>query len=268
MMTMRSRVAVAALLIAPIALAGAQRQEQTSNFTWSDRIDAGRTVRVTNINGSVTIRAGSGDRVEVTAVKHWRRGDPARLRISASKEGNDVRICPLYEDQDDCDDGNRRWNRRDRNRDDSRNDDVSVDFTVVVPRGVHVVTGTVNGDVAVAGVTEDVEAATVNGDVSVESGRGRLTATTVSGTVQARVNTKPSSMEFTTVNGGVRVYLSPDVGADVEMTSVNGDIRSDYEMVVRGGRWDSRDMRMHVGPAGGPRLRITTVNGMIELRKR
>jgi hypothetical protein len=33
MMTMRSRVAVAALLIAPIALAGAQRQEQTSNFT-------------------------------------------------------------------------------------------------------------------------------------------------------------------------------------------------------------------------------------------
>ena len=264
-MSMRSRVALAALLVAPMGITGAQREDQTSNFTWSDRIDAGRTVRVTNINGSITVRAGSGDRVEVTAVKHWRRGDPARLRISAAKEGNDIRVCPLYEDQDDCDDGNRRWNRRSRNRDD---DDVSVDFTVLVPRGVHVVTGTVNGSVSVAGATEDVEAATVNGDVTVESGRGRLTATTVSGSIKARVNTKPGAMEFTTVNGGVTVELAPDVGSDVEMTSVNGDIRSDFEMVVRGGRWDSRDMRMHVGPAGGPRMRITTVNGSIELRKR
>jgi DUF4097 and DUF4098 domain-containing protein YvlB len=132
---------------------------------------------------------------------------------------------------------------------------------------VHVVAGTVNGAVSVTGATEDVDAATVNGDVRVESGRGRLTAATVQGSVVASVRTRPSSMEFTTVNGSLVVELAQNIGADVEMTTVNGDIRSDYDMVVRG-RWNAHDMRMHVGPAGGPRMRLTTVNGSIELRKR
>ncbi len=266
-MSIRRRGLVAALALAPVAYAGAQRSEQTSEFKWADRIEAGRTVKVTNINGTVTFRQGTGDRVELIAVKRWRRGDPASVRISAGRDGRDVRICPLYQDQDDCDDNSdRNRNRRDR-RDYDNNNDVSVDFTVLLPRGVHVVAGSVNGAVSVSGATEDVEVGTVNGDVTVEWGRGRLTASTVQGSVRARVTTRPSSMEFTTVNGSVVVELASDIGADVEMTTVNGDIRSEYDMVVRG-RWNPSDMRMHVGPAGGPRLRMTTVNGSIELRKR
>src|SRR5262245_53849634 len=98
------RGVVAALIAAPIALSSAQRQEQTSEFRWSERVDAGRAVRVTNINGTVTLRAGSGDRVEVTAIKRWRRGDPASVKIYAARENGDIRVCPLYEDRQDCDD--------------------------------------------------------------------------------------------------------------------------------------------------------------------
>jgi hypothetical protein len=255
---------LAALVLAPIALTYAQRPEQTSDFKWSERIDAGRTVKTTNINGRVTYRQGTGDRVEVTAVKRWRRGDPATVRILAEKKGGDIRICPLYEGQDDCDDNNHRdWNR---NRNDDN--DVSVDFTVLVPRGVHVVAGTVNGSVNVSGATEDVEAATVNGDVTVESGRGRLSATTVSGSVLARVGTRPSAIEFTTVNGSIVAELASNIGADVEMTTVNGDLRSDYDIVVRSGRWNPTSMSAHIGPAGGPRMKVTTVNGSIELKKK
>src|SRR6476660_6608030 len=103
MMSIR-RGLLAALVVAPLAYGHAQRPAQTSEFKWSDRVDAGRTVKVTNINGTVTVRQGSGDRVELVAVKRWRRGDPASVRIAASKDGRDVRICPLYQDQDDCDD--------------------------------------------------------------------------------------------------------------------------------------------------------------------
>lgn len=266
-MSIRRRAMVTALVVAPMAYLSAQRPEQTSEFKWADRIEAGRTVKVTNINGTVTFREGTGDRVEVTAVKRWRRGDPTSVRISAGKDGRDVRICPLYHDQDDCEDNNDRGRRRRNNRNSDNDNDVSVDFTVLVPRGVHVIAGSVNGPVNISGATEDVEAGTVNGDVTVESGRGRLTASTVQGSVRARVITRPSAMEFTTVNGSVVVELASNIGADVEMTSVNGTIRSDYDMVVRG-RWDAHDMRMHVGPAGGPRMRLTTVNGSIELRKR
>src|SRR5690348_14383771 len=87
------------LMIAPVAISAAQRPEQTSDFRWSERIDAGRTVRVSNISGVVTVRAGSGDRVEVTAVKRWRRGDPASVKVYTARESGDIRICPLYNDQ-------------------------------------------------------------------------------------------------------------------------------------------------------------------------
>lgn len=264
-MSIRMRGLMAGLLLAPVAVATSQRPEQTSDFKWGERIDAGRTVKVSNINGTVTFRQGTGDRVEVTAVKRWRRGDPASVRILAAKAGGDIRVCPLYEDQDDCDDNDRRGSRR-RDRNDNQND-VSVDFTILVPRGVHVVAGTVNGAVSVTGATEDVDAATVNGDVTVESGRGRLTATTVSGTVRARIGTRPSTIEFTTVNGNVIAELAPNLGADVEMTTVNGELRSDYDIVMRNGRYNPYSLAAHVGPAGGPRMKLTTVNGSVELRK-
>ena len=267
----RTGVVLAALLAAPIALSSAQRQEQTSDFRWSERIEAGRTVKVTNINGTVTFRAGTGDRVEVTAIKRWRRSDPSSVKIYAARENGDIRVCPLYEDRDDCDDHGRRsdWRRRDRNdRNDDYDDDIQIDFTVLIPRGVNVVAATVNGPVSVTGATEDVNAATVNGDVTVESGRGRLSATTVSGTVRAIVVTRPTDMEFTTVNGNVIAELAPNVGVDVDMTTVNGNLKTDYDIVVRNGRWNPFNLSAHVGPAGGPRMKLTTVNGNAELRKK
>jgi hypothetical protein len=246
----------------------AQRPEQTSEFRWSERVEAGRTVKVTNINGPVTFRSGSGDRVEVTAVKRWRRGDPASVKIYAAREGGDIRVCPLYEDRDDCDDHGRRSDQRRRDRDDNRDDDIEIDFTVAVPRGVNLVAATVNGPVSVIGGTESVSAATVNGDVIVESGRGRLSATTVSGTVRAFVVTKPTDMEFTTVNGNVIAELASNIGADVEMTTLNGNLRTDYDIVVRNGRWNPFNMTAHIGPPGGVRMKLTTVNGNAELRKK
>jgi hypothetical protein len=254
-----------ALVVAPVALSNAQ---QTSDFKWSERIEAGRAVKVSNINGTVTIRTGGGDRVEVTAVKRWRRGDPARVRIYAARENGDVRVCPLYEDRDDCDDRGRRTDQRRRDRTDNYDDDVQVDFEILIPRGVNVEAASVNGPVSVTGATENISATTVNGDVTVESGRGRLSATTVSGTVRALVVTRPTDMEFTTVNGNVVAELASNIGVDVDMTTVNGNLHTDYDIVVRSGRWNPFSLSAHIGPAGGPRMRLTTVNGNAELKKR
>jgi DUF4097 and DUF4098 domain-containing protein YvlB len=262
-MMIRPQMVLAALVVAPIAIATAQ---QTSDFRWSERIDAGRTVKISNINGTVTVRAADVDRVDVTAVKRWRRGDPALVKIYAARENGDIRICPLYDDREDCND---RGRRDDRNRrDDDRHDDIAVDFTVTVPRGVHVVAANVNGPVAITGATEDVEAATVNGDVTIESGRGKVSGTTVSGTVNAVVKTRPTAIAFTTVNGNVLVDLSPNIGVDVEMTTINGNLTTDYDIVMRNGRFNPFNLNAHIGPAGGPRMRVTTVNGNVELRKR
>lgn len=258
--------ALAAIVAAPFVSAPAQRVEKTADFKWSDQISSGRWVRVRNINGKVTVGQASGDRVEVSAVKRWTRGNPDDVRIEARKEGEDVVVCALWGRQSSCDDQSRRRSRWD---DDNNDDDISVDFTILVPRGVKIGAASVNGGVVVTGATADADLSTVNGNIRVETGAGPLTATTVNGTVNARITGESASapMTFTTVNGSVFAELPPNFGADVTMTTVNGTLNSDYEMTVRG-RIDPHHLTVHLGAAGGPRITLTTVNGNVELRKR
>jgi hypothetical protein len=257
-------VAGTMMLAAPLS---AQRDEKTSDFKWSDQIAAGRRVRIGNLNGKVTVGQATGDRVEVTAVKRWRTGDPETVRILAHKDGEDVVICALWDRREDCDDSNRR-NRRSR-WDDDNDDDVSVDFTVMIPKGVKLSTSTVNGGITVTGATSDVNLNAVNGAIRVETGGGPLSVSTVNGGVRARFTGESanSEMTFTTVNGDVIAELPENFGADVSMTTVNGDLQTDFPMTMRG-RIDPHHLSVHVGASGGPRITLTTVNGGIELRKR
>ena len=67
----------AAILLATIALARrADRARRPDNFSWSGRVQAGRWIRIRNLNGSISVGQANGDNVEVTATKRWRRGDP------------------------------------------------------------------------------------------------------------------------------------------------------------------------------------------------
>jgi hypothetical protein len=258
-------VAASATLAIPAA---AQRAEKTSDFKWSDQIASGHRVRIGDLNGKVTVGQATGDRVEVTAVKRWRTGDPETVRILAHKDGEDVVICALWDKREDCDDSSNRRNRRSR-WDDDNDDDVSVDFTVMIPKGTKLSASTVNGGITVTGATSDVSLGSVNGAIRVESGGGPLSASTVNGTVRARITGESanSDMSFTTVNGDVVAELPDNFGADVSMTTVNGDLQSDYPMTMRG-RIDPHHLSVHVGASGGPRITLTTVNGGIELRKR
>jgi hypothetical protein len=261
-------VAGATMLAAPLSIASAQRDEKTSDFKWSDQIAAGRRVRIGNLNGKVTVGQATGNRVEVTAVKRWRTGDPESVHIVAHKVGEDVEICALWDKREDCDESPSRRNRRSRWNDDN-DDDVSVDFTLMIPKGTKLTTSTVNGGITVTGATADVNLNAVNGTIRVESGGGPLSVSTVNGSVRARITSESmnSEMSFTTVNGDVVAELPDNFGADVSMTTVNGDLQTDFPMTMRG-RIDPHHLSVHVGAAGGPRITLTTVNGGIELRKR
>jgi DUF4097 and DUF4098 domain-containing protein YvlB len=74
-------------------------------------------------------------------------------------------------------------------------------------------------------------------------------------------------MAFTTVNGSVSVEFTSDFGADVDLQTVNGSLNTNFEMTVSG-RLDPKHLRAHIGRPGGPRIKLETVNGSVELRKR
>ena len=255
------------LLIATAALPAVAQQRQTGdNFSWSGVIPAGRWIRVQNLNGDITVGAATGDKVEVTGAKHWRRGDPADVHFITEKGGpgdQDVTICAVWGDRDSCNDRGRHNDRG------LRNNDVSVEFHVLVPKGVKVDVGSVNGGVDVDGASAEVHASTVNGEVQVGTSGGPVNASTVNGNVRARMGlvSSDADMDFTTVNGSVIVEFTGDFGGDVELSTVNGSLNTNFEMTVSG-RLDPTHLRAHLGKPGGPRIRLSTVNGSVELRKR
>ncbi len=258
----------AVALVAILALPAA-RQQTDNSFNWSGKIPAGRWIRVRNLNGSVTVAAATGDNVEVTATKHWRRGDPAHVTFDTKKYGpgnESVLICALWGDRSTCDE--RHYETHD-SKNGSRNDDVSVDFRVLVPRGVKVAVSTINGDVTVDGATSDVDAGTINGEVSAASSGGAVNASNVNGGIHVRLGHVDSdaNMDMTTVNGSISVEFGSDFGGDVDLQTLTGSLNTNFEMTMSG-RLNPKHLRAHIGKPGGPRIRLETVNGSVDLKKR
>lgn len=257
-------LAVAAM---PIGAAPAAAQQTSGDhFAWNGSVPAGRWIRIRNLNGAITVGAASGSQVQVTATKHYRRGNPDEVHFDVQHVGaggQDVMICALWGDSASCDEQG--YHSHDRG---SRNNDTSVEFQVLVPRGVRVAVGTVNGDVRVDGATSDVDAASVNGTVEATSSGGPVNANSVNGNVGAHMGRFPlkDDLSLTTVNGSVSAEFTGDLDADVEMSTVNGGFYSDYPITVNG-RLEPRHVRARIG-RGGPRIRLTTVNGGVELRRR
>jgi hypothetical protein len=257
------------LLLAGLALPAAGQPTQTAEgFKWSGRIPVGGWIRVKNMNGGITVDQASGDQVEIVGTKRWRKGDPAVVRFDTKKFGSggeNVLVCALWGERSSCDERNYE-SHSDRS---TRNNDVSVEFQVRVPRGVKVAVETVNGAVSVAGATSEVDASTVNGEVDVSTTGGPVNATNVNGNVRARMGRvdPDANMKFETVNGSVIVDFTGDFGGDVDLETVNGSLFTNFEMTVSG-RLDPKHLRAHIGKPGGPRLKLETVNGNVELRKR
>jgi len=260
----RSFTALVGLVIIGAVPAGAQRQTEQNAFTWSGRVPTGHWIRVRNLSGEINVTASSGDRVEVTATKQWRRSDPESVRFEVQKFGpsdEDVVICAIWNDRTSCDEHGYESHN-------VRNNDVSVQFRVMVPRGVKIGVSSVNGAVSVEGATSEVEASTVNGEVEATSSGGPVNASTVNGSVTARMGRfdNDEDLNFSTVNGTVLAEFTGDLNADIELSTVNGRFQTDYPVTING-RLDPRHLRARLG-RGGRRIRLSTVNGNVELRRR
>ena len=259
----------AALSAAPVATLAAQQRSEREAFTWSGKINEGRWINIRNLNGSVDVQPGEGDKVEVTANRYTRRGDPDYVRFEVRKYGprdEDVLICALWGENTDCDEDRYRTHNSDRRN--NRNE-ITVDFKVRVPKGVKVAAHSVNGEVRVYDVASEVDAGTVNGAVVVSTSGGPVNATTVNGSVRASMGRfdSNSDMNFSTVNGSVVAeFPNTDLNADIDLSTVNGRFYMDFPVTISG-RIDPRRLRATLGK-GGPRIRLSTVNGNVELRKR
>ena len=241
-------------------------QQRDNTYSWSGVIASGKRIIIKDINGGIEVQRGASNKVEVSAEKRWKRGEPRDVRIEDKRVGDEVLICALWRSESTCDiDGihsprNSRWS-------DNKNNDVSVHFIVKVPDGVRVDVETVNGQLIVGGVTNDVRAVTVNGSIDARSSGGPVRAKTVNGSIRVSMGSigGASDLDYETVNGSVTIELPTNFGAQLELGTVNGHVTTDFPITISG-TMSPRRLRGTIGD-GRTRLRASTVNGSVTLRK-
>ncbi len=254
--------ALAALFLAGVS--GAATAQDKDDFRWSKALSSGKTLEIIGINGDIDARGGTGSEAIVTAVKRARRSDPEDVRIEVVEHADGVTICAVYPSRrssrpNECRPGG-------EGRNDTRDNDVQVHSTITVPRGARFIGRTVNGRVDAVALDGAAEAHSVNGSVTLETA-GYGSATTVNGSIRARLGRADWSddLEFTTVNGQIDITLPEGLNADVDASSVNGGIRTDFPLTVRG-KWGPKRMTGKIG-SGGRGLVLSTVNGGMEIRQ-
>ncbi|HYC51994.1 MAG TPA: DUF4097 family beta strand repeat-containing protein [Gemmatimonadaceae bacterium] len=289
---MHYRNAFIALTFLP-AVVAAQGTAGAELFTWSGRMASGSTLTIRHYNGAIDVRESTTDRVEFRASRPTRRSADLTFAVQNTSDG--VQICGVYRERNACDAGRRSWDW-DEGPGSSR-------LTVSLPKGVRLAANTGNGDVTVEkasndvqirsgngdvrimmtagevdvttgngeleieGATGPVNAATGNGRVYVVTSAGPVTARTGNGEIDVRMRTITGSgdMSFVTGNGSVNVSLPANFNGEIDARTGHGEFRSDFEIKVLG-RLNPRHIRGTIGE-GGRRIRMSTGNGRLELRR-
>lgn len=263
------------LLVLAVPVARAQEVEddggqrvQRNAFSWEGRVPDGRWLYLRNLNGGVRVEPGSGDRVVVTAEKRWRRGDPATVRVvqRPAADGQGVVVCTVYEGGA-CDERDYRSGKSGGRWWGSDNNDVSVSYTVRVPRGVKLDLETTNGGLEVRGAGGEIVGRTTNGGIQIDGGAGPVRAHTTNGGVAVRLSALAPAGDFDleTTNGGVSLTVPASLGAEVDMSTTNGGVSTDFPVTVQG-RINPRRLQATLGN-GGRRVRMRTTNGGVSLRR-
>ena len=268
------------------------RGRDDSTFVWTARLRDGATLSVRNIVGDIRVTEATGDRVEVRATKRTRgTRDPRDIGFYVTESANGAEICTAYRGDSACDEGN------------FNNVRFSVEYTVAMPRGAKLYASTGNGELSVDKAGSEVEvhtgngaihigqtegrvsATTGNGDLEIESAKGPVRATSGNGRIFVATSNGPVSahtgngdvdvrmkslggeanMDFHTGSGAVRVTLPPDFNGEIDASTGNGELRSDFEIKILG-RLDPRHIRGVIG-TGGRTIRLQTGNGRLEIRK-
>lgn len=240
-----------------------------------------RSLTIDNIWGFVHVTGGSGDQVQLVAKKTTRAESKDELELAKKQVSLDITqegsLLKFYVNgpfrcQCDCGCEGR----------EHLGYIVKYDFELQVPRDVNLTVRTVNdGDVKVQNVAGQYSVRNVNGPVEMTNVAGSGTAKTVNGELKVLFRDNPSTeSSFVTVNGDVDLYFLPKLSADMRFKTFNGEIFSDFQMAAlpprppeethKDGKFVFHADRYSGGriAAGGPEIKIETLNGDIHIRER
>jgi len=237
-------------MLSAIALVAASVSVSAQDFQKSYKIPAGGQVRVGNVSGDVSVSGYDGD---VIIVKGTKTGaDSSLLEIEDRSTDGRVDITVKYPKG-------------------HHNNEASVDFDVQVPRSMAFNfegIGSVSGDVAIKDVSGKIHASSVSGDVHISGVKGSVSASSVSGDVNVEISGLEGidDMKFSAVSGDVNVTLPATLDAEVDMSTLSGDIDTNFGIEVKKEQYTpGRTARAKLGD-GSRRVKMSSVSGSVSLK--
>ena len=249
------------LVCAPLVVSAQNRDSDTH---WVRRLSAGQRVHARNINGDIIVTPSSSGRVEIVGVRRGSRRAADRLTAQVVEASDGLMVCVVREDSDDQCDGRGYHHHSD---DDNDWGDASMNLEITLPSNVEIDARSVSGNVHVVGAQGEVHAEAVSGDVRLERLRASaVEARSVSGEISASIESLGGSgaLSFKSVSGDVKLELPRELDADLSMSSVSGQLDSDFQLTL-GGSTSRRHIDARLG-RGGRQLDVSTVSGDVRLR--
>jgi hypothetical protein len=157
-------------------------------------------------------------------------------------------------------------------------------LVITVPTDTSLNLKSLNGSITVEGVHGEIDANSHNGQVTLTNVSGTVVANSFNGALKVAMDrvdpAKP--MSFSTFNGAIDVTLPADLKANVKIKTNHGEIFSDFDITLTGGRpiteknntpdgkFRLRTDRTIYGEinGGGPELSFQSFNARITIRKK
>jgi DUF4097 and DUF4098 domain-containing protein YvlB len=232
-----------------------ERFEQTYPFNSNGKI------KVSNINGSITVEAWERNEIKLETVKYaeskeWL--DELKVRIDASQS--------LFSVETDYSS----WQNRKGGNWGKNGGSLRVEIRLYVPKNAYLdEIETVNGSVAVSNMQNFTKASAVNGQVRAVNLRGSAEISTVNGTTEAEFDSLQSTakISLSTVNGRVNLTIPSDADATVKADTVNGGIRNDFGLPIKKGEYIGRKLYGKLGN-GDVKINLNSVNGPLSINRK
>lgn len=261
---MRNVPAVVLILLCAPLVAGAQNRD--GDLHWERRISSGQTVHLRNINGDISVTPSSSGRVEIVGMRRGSSRSADRLTAEVTETSDGLMVCVVRMNSDDECDG-RGYHHHDDDNDNWGN--ASLNLEVRLPSSAEIDAKSISGNVDIVGAQGDVHAEAVSGDVRLERLRATsVDARSVSGEISASVESLSGDgpLSFRSVSGDVKLELPRNLDANLSMSSVSGQLDSEFQMTLGGvSRSSRRRIEARIG-RGGRELNLTTVSGDVRLR--
>jgi len=144
----------------------------------------------------------------------------------------------------------------------------SVSYDIYVPTQANLDAVTENGGISAQDVRGNLTFEATNGGIHVADIGGNVRARTTNGGVVANLSGttwQGQGLDLQTTNGSATVYVPRGYNAQLETGTVNGGMRVDFPITVRGSI--NRHLSTQLG-SGGPVVRVVTTNGGVHIAER